>query len=340
MKLLLGIGFLFWVLVGAAVGLPAVILGLAPNTGNLGQTFLVDIRGLGFPASVSSASVTFGSDITVTSAQRLPDEMQDIDGQAVNVSSIRVQVSISPSAYAGTRAVLMVSVASFSAAVFTVVNPSASPPPGADLTFNQQSDIPAMRGPNEVAGYDFTGDSLTDLAVGAPGQNSLLLYTGLAAGRFGGPKRIRNDNAVASLVEIADMNGDGKADLVTGDENAPRVEIWINSSGLTFRKPAHVNIPASPWGLAVGDFNGDGRKDVVVAARDIDRAVLLLGSASGAFEPPRVLAAGITPKAAASGDFDRDGLEDAVVANYTNGISIYRGSISTGLLPQKRKPSP
>src|SRR5262249_26865793 len=70
-------------------------------------------------------------------------------------------------------------------------------------------------------------------------------------------------------VAIADVNGDGKLDLVTLNAwNAPgTVGVLLGNGNGTFQSPVTYDTGqySIPEGLAVSDLNGDGHPDIAVA---------------------------------------------------------------------------
>ena len=151
-----------------------------------------------------------------------------------------------------------------------------------DGILTKGSDVPVDRGPFDISSGDFNGDGITDLAVTTADANSIALLIGQAAGRFATPVRF----ALADIqsprgIAVADVNGDGKADLlVTGyDSNALTVLLGDGRNGFT-RGASWFGPFIQPQGVAVADFNRDGRADVVVAGDGTAGLVVQYGNGS------------------------------------------------------------
>ena len=149
---------------------------------------------------------------------------------------------------------------------------------------------------------DATGSGKLDLItmtttlsiVGGTGVTTyqLQLYLGNGDGSFGSaltPPVADNVNppfggAATGQVALADMNGDGKPDLITlgTTNNGDNAELAIalgNGDG-TFQTPTVINFgdgSSLGFGLAVADFNGDGKLDVAVTGFDpgVDTGIFL-----------------------------------------------------------------
>lgn len=138
-------------------------------------------------------------------------------------------------------------------------------------------------------------------------------------------------------VAVADVNGDGRRDLVTANETSacvagPRcppntgtaagdVSVLFGTGDGSFQ-PA-VNWPAAfPRSVAVGDLNGDGAPDIAIAGAN-DIAQVLLNRGAGTFAPPITLAAGSSPFGVVIRDFDGDSRPDVAVSN--QGGSLFNG---------------
>lgn len=128
---------------------------------------------------------------------------------------------------------------------------------------------------------DIDGDGDVDV-IAADHRNGNLLYyenpgrTGAKTKRW--PKHLVDDRAVgAHAVAVADLNGDGRVDVVASGEkeaSPPESVYWYacpERPNEAQRWPKHVLGPGQGGGLAhypaIGDVNGDGKPDVVHAAK-------------------------------------------------------------------------
>src|SRR5204863_68887 len=147
--------------------------------------------------------------------------------------------------------------------------------------------------PISAAVADFNGDGKADLAVVNDSTVSVLLNTRVPitiTPSFADQETFATGNAPAS-VAIADVNGDGKLDLVVADVGASAVSVLLNTRAPGATTPSFAtqetfatgNAPAS---VAIADVNGDGKLDLVVANGGASAvSVLLNTTAPGATNP-------------------------------------------------------
>ena len=130
-----------------------------------------------------------------------------------------------------------------------------------------------------VAVADVNGDRKADLVVTHAERNELSVLLGDAKGGFTEAASSPFDLGHYTWHQVvADLNGDGKADVVAAAGDGVRVMLGDGRGG--FRKA-----PGSPfatgkgaWQLVVGDMNGDGRPDVATSDLEAGTVSVLLGN--------------------------------------------------------------
>lgn len=192
-------------------------------------------------------------------------------------------------------------------------------------------------GPFLAAG-DFTGDGLPDLSV-TLGNGNIGVVPGDGAGHFGGAMDFgRALPSVVRAVRAADMDRDGRADLLVAFGDAyyagdTLAVLWSNGTGfpavtssvLTQNLlPTSQNYYLPSTDIQTGDFNGDGRRDVVVTRCGNDsqgEINVVTGLADRALSASSEYRAGNDPIMATVADFDGDGLDDVAIANVASSES-------------------
>lgn len=225
-------------------------------------------------------------------------------------------------------------VASAAAAVF--VNTAAANAPTASFA----SPVELMGGlyPREVALGDFNGDGKSDLAVSNYDVAQVSIYTNTTAAAappsFSPEVDIPTKGRYA--VVVPDLDGDGKPDLVIGNDVGVSVLLNTTTTGATTPSfSASVDLAtvptASPHSVAAGDLNGDGKPDLVVLGGTASTVSILLDTTATSATTPTFSAkadftVGPDPYAVALADFNGDGKLDVVVANTDS--STNAGSVS------------
>jgi hypothetical protein len=181
-----------------------------------------------------------------------------------------------------------------------------------DGTFQPQVFYPAIDATSVVVG-DFNGDGKLDFVVG------LDVYLGNGDGTF---QTAMQFNVDIAYLEAADLNHDGKLDLV-GTDGFMNMQVLLGNGDGTFQNVKSFPTKGyQPDGVALADFNGDGNIDAAVVnfcgshhECEVDKGTtsILLGNGDGTFRSPKVYKTGGEPLSVASADFNGDGKPDVVV---------------------------
>jgi hypothetical protein len=117
---------------------------------------------------------------------------------------------------------------------------------------------------------------------------------------------------------VADLNGDGRPDVVTAGSSTNAVAVFLgNGDGTLQTPPALYGTGKYPIGVAVADLNGDGKPDLVTANGSGHSVSVLLNNGNGTFQPAKDFG-GLNdyPFKIAVGDVDGDHIPDVAVSDY------------------------
>ena len=114
----------------------------------------------------------------------------------------------------------------------------------------------------------------------------------------------------AASVAVADLNRDGKLDLVVANRNASTVNVLQGNGDGTFRAPIPFGAGKNRYAVALADLNGDGKTDAITTNVSQDAVTVQLGNGDGTFQPGQTVAVGPAPTAVSVADLNGDGRPD------------------------------
>jgi hypothetical protein len=162
-----------------------------------------------------------------------------------------------------------------------------------------------------LAPYTIENRSNDTTATATP----LTTPTNTFSGSFTALPTILTTGTSPYYVLTAELNGDGKADLVVANNSSSTVSVFLGNGDGSFQTKTDYTVGANPTGLALADLNGDGKLDLVVADNGVSTVSVLLGNGNGTFQTKTDFTVGSRPFRVTAADLNGDGKIDLVVAD-------------------------
>src|SRR5262249_6166331 len=125
-------------------------------------------------------------------------------------------------------------------------------------------------------------------------------------------------------VTAADVNGDGKLDLITS--GAASVTILLGKGANAFQQPQSYSA-SLPGPIETADINGDGNLDLVFINQNNGNVDLMTGNGSGSFQSvPEVVLSSPGACCVVTGDFNGDGKLDLAIGLLDGQVAVLIGN--------------
>jgi hypothetical protein len=182
---------------------------------------------------------------------------------------------------------------------------------------------------------DVDGDGNLDIVAVTDG--TAYIFPGHGDSTFGTPATLTT-GVMPLDGAIADVNGDGRNDIVLANHQGRSISVFLNHGALTFTA-SDMPLDLNANDVVARDLNGDGKMDLVVAVSETHPsagpdystqgfAYVLLGNGDGTFAPPVKYETAPGAWQIVLGDFTRDGILDIATANRS---SVYRDDCGISL---------
>lgn len=121
-------------------------------------------------------------------------------------------------------------------------------------------------------------------------------------------------------IAVADFNGDGWPDIVTGSLYDQSISVHLAKGHGLFQAPLLYHVSGG-GAVATGDFNQDGKADIVATTRYSIGVSILMGRGDGTFEPYQFYTTTQPAERVLVADFNGDGWPD-IALSAGNAIAI------------------
>lgn len=151
----------------------------------------------------------------------------------------------------------------------------------------------AVVNPVGLRAVDFDLDGIPDLVAGSSGVArgpAVWLLRGRGDGRFHSAAQTVATGGTAQLPVAADVNGDGRPDLVVMQNGSPTVAVLLNQGDESFIAGDPVTFAGSLLNFTAADFNGDDKMDLAATITTGTAATsgmyVATGNGDGTFQAP------------------------------------------------------
>jgi len=207
--------------------------------------------------------------------------------------------------------------------------------------FNYVTGTGGTSNPLGIAATDLDNDGKEDVVIANTGNNTISVFrnTSVLSGIGAASFAAKVDFALPvspTWVFFADLNGDGKTDVIVGMGSGTVFSIYHNNSttgNIILNNRVDITANNYPLYVAAGDLDNDGKIDLVTANFNSNNISVFRNTTTGSiinFATKIDFNAGTGTSSVAIGDFNSDGKPDIATTNFNaNTISIFRNNTNT-----------
>lgn len=161
-----------------------------------------------------------------------------------------------------------------------------------------------------IVAADLDGDGFIDLIVPHRDGGQSLIFWNDGSGKFAAkPTAFGPPVSMIRAAAAADLDGDGRIDIVTGDE-AKGVFLYRNAGKRAFDSETTLSGKPGTYSIAIGDLNRDGKPDIVVGYQNARGSIHFNQSSANQFHEISWNDGQGAVYGLAIGDLDGDGWPD------------------------------
>jgi len=209
------------------------------------------------------------------------------------------------------------------ASAFVLTAPSATAKDShKDITFAPAQDYPSSTvtyngtaSPGAITHLYRNGkaDKYADLVIANIVGGPVVLY-GVGGGKFSERHVVNNHDSDASAVQVADFNGDGIPDIVSGGYTTERLTVMLGNRDGSFRVSGQYQLHGVwPSEFQIADLNRDGHPDIATSSYAGGVITILLGNGDGTFHQAPSVQGTTLALALKVADFNGDRIPDMAV---------------------------
>lgn len=210
------------------------------------------------------------------------------------------------------------------------------------VTLSTKTDYATGTDPKRINTGDLDGDGKQDIVVtnfNAGNASTIAIFrNNSTSGTIALTAKTDYSTGMGSIgTAIADMDGDGKPDIIVASGNSGFFSFFKNTTtspgSITLAPKQDFTLLTHGDNIITVDLDKDGRPDLVTSNFSASTISVFRNTSTGGFfslAPGIDFPAGTYPSFITSGDLDNDGKVDLILTNYTANTSLFRNNSTPG----------